>query len=44
LPDVLERQGLSFNLLSKLIMYLILEKDFVGLEYFLASLKFLEKL
>jgi len=28
-PDVLERQGLSLNLLSKLVMSLILEKHFV---------------
>ena len=37
LPDVLERQGLSLNLLSKLVMGLILEKHFVVLEYFPAS-------
>jgi len=39
LPDVLERQGLSLSLLSKLIVSLILDKHFVVLEYFLASLK-----
>jgi len=38
LPDALERQGLSLNLLSKLVMSLILEKYFVVLEYFPASL------
>jgi len=32
------------NLLSKLVMSLILEKLFVVLEYFLASLKVLEQL
>jgi len=32
LPDVLERQGLSLNLLSKRVMSLILEKHFVVLE------------
>jgi len=37
LPDV--RQALSLNLLSKLAMSLILEKHFVVLEYFQASLK-----
>jgi len=42
LPDVLERQQLSLNLLSKLVMSLILEKHLVVLEYFLASLKLLE--
>jgi len=31
LPDVLERQALSFNLLSKLVLSLILENHFVGL-------------
>jgi len=34
LPDVLERQGLSLNLLSKLVMSLILEKHLVVPEYF----------
>jgi len=42
LPDVLERQGLSLNLLSKRVMSLILEKHLVVLEYFPASLKILE--
>jgi len=42
LPDVLERQGLSLNLLSKLVMSLILEKHLVVLKYFPASLKILE--
>jgi len=42
LPDVLERQELSLNLLSKRVMCLILEKHFVVLEYFPASLKILE--
>jgi len=42
LPDVLERQGLSLNLLSKLVVSLILEKHFVVLEYFPAALKILE--
>jgi len=42
LPDVLERQELSLNLLSKLVMSLILEKHHVVLEYFSASLKILE--
>jgi len=42
LPDVLERQELSFNLLSKRVMSLILEKHFVVLECFPASLKILE--
>jgi len=32
LPDVLERQELSFNFLSKLVMSLILEKHLVVLE------------
>jgi len=31
-PDVLERQGLSLNLLSKRVMSLILEKGLVVLE------------
>jgi len=39
LPDVLERQRLSLNLLSKRVMSLILEKRLVVLEYFPASLK-----
>jgi len=42
LPDVLERQGLSLNLLLKRIMSLILEKHLVVLDYFPASLKILE--
>jgi len=42
LPDVLERQELSLNLLLKLVMSLILEKHLVVLDYFLASLKILE--
>jgi len=42
LPDVLERQGLTLNLLSKLVMSLILEKHLVALEYFSSSLKILE--
>jgi len=42
LPDVLERQGLSLNLLSKRVMSLIFEKHLVVLEYFAASLKSLE--
>jgi len=42
LPDVLERQGLSLNLLSKLVMSLILEKDLVVLEFFSAYLKIFE--
>jgi len=41
-PDVLERQELSLNLLSKRVMSLILEKHLVVLEYYLASLKNLE--
>jgi len=44
LPDVLECHGLSLNLLSKLVVSLILEKHFVVLEYFPASLKLLEQL
>jgi len=42
LPDVLDRQGLSLNLLAKRVMSLILEKHLVVLEYFPASLKILE--
>ena len=42
LPDVLEGQGLSLNLLSKRAMSLILEKHLVVLEFFPASLKILE--
>jgi len=42
LPDVLERQELSLNLLSKLVLSLILEKLIVVLEYFPATLKILE--
>jgi len=42
LPDVLERQELPLNLLSKLVMSFFLEKHLVVLEYFLASLKILE--
>jgi len=38
LPGVLEPHGLSLNLLSKLVMSLFLEKHFVVLEYFPASL------
>jgi len=34
LPDVLKRQKLSLNLLSKLVMFLILEKHLVVLENF----------
>jgi len=34
LPDVLERQGLSLNFLSKLAMSLIHEKHFVALVNF----------
>ena len=34
LPDVFERQGLSLNLLLKLVMSLILEKHFVILSIF----------
>jgi len=44
MSDVLESQGLSLNLVSKLVMSLILEKHFVVLEYFPASLKVLEQL
>ena len=44
LPDVLERQELSSNLLSKRILSLILEKHLVVFEYFPASLKVLEEL
>jgi len=43
LPDVLELQGLSLNLLSKQVMSCILEKRFVVLEYFPASVKVLEQ-
>jgi len=42
LPDVLERKGLSLNLLSKLIMSLILAKYLVVLYYFPASLEILQ--
>jgi len=42
LPDVLERQGLSLNLLSKLVMSLILVKHLVVLEFCTTSLKILE--
>jgi len=43
LPDVFEPQGLSLNLLSKLVMYVILlQKRFVLFEYFQPSLKILE--
>jgi len=42
LPDVLESQELSLNLLSKRVVSLILEKHLVVLEYFPASLKILE--
>jgi len=42
LPDILERQELSLNLLSKLVMSLILEKQLVVLEYLPMSLKILE--
>jgi len=42
LPDILERQGLSLNLLSTRAMCLILEKHLVVLEYFPAYLKILE--
>jgi len=42
LPDVLERQELSLNLLSKLVLSLILEKYLVVLEYFPTSLKIIE--
>jgi len=41
LPDVLECQELSLNLLSKRVMSLFLEKHLVILEYFPVSLKFL---
>jgi len=44
LPDVLERQDLSLNLLSKRVLSLILEKHLVVLDYFPASLKILEYL
>jgi len=42
LPDVLERKELSLNLISKLVMSLILEKQLAILEYLPASLKILE--
>jgi len=42
LPDVLERQELSLNFLSKLVLSLIPEKHLVVLEYFPASWKILE--
>jgi len=42
LPDVLERQELSLNLLSKSGMSLIFEKHLVVLEYYPASMKILE--
>ena len=42
LPDVLERQGPSLNLLPKVVMSLILEKNLAVLEYFPAFLKILE--
>jgi len=38
LPDVLERQGLSLNFLSKLVMSMILKRHFVVLDNFPASL------
>ena len=41
---LLQRQGLSWNLLSKLVMSLILEKHFVVLEKFPATLKVFEYL
>jgi len=44
LPDVLERQGLSLNLLSKRVVSLILEKHLFVSEYFPASLTILEYL
>jgi len=44
LSDVLERQGLPLNLLSKLVMSLILEKCFVVLEYISMFMKVLEQL
>jgi len=42
LPDVLDCQELSLNLLSKRVMSLILEKHLVVLEYYPASLKILD--
>jgi len=42
LPNVLERQGLSLYLIFKLDMFFIIEKLFVVLENFPASLKVLE--
>jgi len=42
LPGVLERQELSLNLLSKLVLSLIPEKHLVVLEYLPVSLKILE--
>ena len=42
LPDVLERQELSLNLLSKLVVSLILENHLVVLESFPTSLKIFE--
>jgi len=42
LPDVLERQELSLNLLSKLVLSWILEKYLVVFENLPASLKILE--
>ena len=42
LPDVLERQDLSLNLISKLLMSLILEKHLAVLEFLPTSLKILE--
>jgi len=43
LSVVLDRQGLSLNLLLKLVMSLVLEKSFVFLEYFPASVRVLEQ-
>jgi len=37
LPDVLERQELSLNLLSKLVMSLILEKNLLSMNIFRRS-------
>jgi len=42
LQDVRERQELSLNLLSKLVLSLIVGKHLVVLEYFPVSLKILE--
>jgi len=42
LPDFLECQGLSLNLISKRVMSLILEKYVVVIEYFPVSFKILE--